>query len=145
MAQIARKLPSEVKPRMVDCDLGHSLFMGKGRIKFFCGSSEKFRFPWPRSGQEIVLSQLLPRKIVFSATKIFFRINPKPIWPMSPLSILLVFSVQPHVSSYHRLGVIKFRKKHSKELYICMMCKTFSKQENLHPVCELTANEPEHI
>ena len=34
----------------INCDLGHSLFMDKGRIKFFCGSSEKFRFLWPHSG-----------------------------------------------------------------------------------------------
>ena len=60
MAQIARKLPSEVRPRIVNCDLGHSLFMDKGRIKFFCGSSEK-----ALSGQEIVLSWLLSRKNIF--------------------------------------------------------------------------------
>ena len=41
MAQIAGKLPSEAKPRMVNCDLGHSFFMAKGRIRVFCGSGEK--------------------------------------------------------------------------------------------------------
>ena len=49
MAQIARKLPSEAKPRMVNCDLGHSFFMAKGRIRFFCGSGEKTRLCRTRS------------------------------------------------------------------------------------------------
>ena len=53
MAQIARKLPSEVKPRMVNCDLGHSLFMAEGRIKFFCGCGDKKRLCWTRSVREI--------------------------------------------------------------------------------------------
>ena len=43
MAQIARKLPSEAKPRMVNCDLEHSLFMDKGRIRFFFVSGEETR------------------------------------------------------------------------------------------------------
>ena len=30
MAQITRKLPSEAKPRMVNCDSGHSFFYGLG-------------------------------------------------------------------------------------------------------------------
>ena len=38
IAQIARKLPSEANPTMENCDLGHSLFMHKGHIKFFCVS-----------------------------------------------------------------------------------------------------------
>ena len=56
MAQVKRKLPSEAKPRMVNCDLGHFFFMAKGPIRFFCFSGGKLRFPWPRSSQEIVFS-----------------------------------------------------------------------------------------
>ena len=37
MAQIARKLAKKV-----NCDLGHSLFVDKSRIKFFCIMGEKF-------------------------------------------------------------------------------------------------------
>ena len=43
MAQIARKLASKAKPRMVNCDLGHSLFMAEARKQFFCGCGEKTR------------------------------------------------------------------------------------------------------
>ena len=53
MALIARKLPSEAKPRMVNCDLGHSLFMAEGRIKFFCCCGEKIRLCRTRSVREI--------------------------------------------------------------------------------------------
>ena len=35
MAQIASKLPSEAKPRMVNCNLGHSFFIAKDCILFF--------------------------------------------------------------------------------------------------------------
>ena len=45
MVQIACKLPSEAKLRIVNWDLGRSFFMAKGRIQFFCGSGEKLRFP----------------------------------------------------------------------------------------------------
>ena len=38
---------------MVNCDLGHCLFIDKGRIKFFCDSGEKTRIFWLRSGWEI--------------------------------------------------------------------------------------------
>ena len=43
MAQIARKLPSEAKPRMVNCDSGHSFFIAKGCILFFSDSGKKTR------------------------------------------------------------------------------------------------------
>ena len=44
MAQIARKLPSEAMPRLVNCDLGHYFFMEQGHIRFFCASGEKTIF-----------------------------------------------------------------------------------------------------
>ena len=43
MAQIARKL--------VNCDLGHSLFMDKGRIRFFFVSGDKTRLLQSPSGK----------------------------------------------------------------------------------------------
>ena len=53
MAQIARKLPSEAKPRMVNCDLGHSLFMAEDCTKFFCDCGEKIRLFRTRGVREI--------------------------------------------------------------------------------------------
>ena len=44
MAQNAPKLLSEVKPKIINCDLGNSFFVAKGRIRFFCISDEKVRF-----------------------------------------------------------------------------------------------------
>ena len=56
MAQIARKLPSMAKPRMVNCDLGHSLFMAEGRIKFFVAVARKYvRAFGPRSTKKYFL------------------------------------------------------------------------------------------
>lgn len=43
MSQIARKLAPEAKPRVVNCDLGNSLFTPEGSIRFFCSSAEKER------------------------------------------------------------------------------------------------------
>ena len=62
MAQIALKLPCEVNPRMVNCDLGHSLFMAEGRIKFFCDCGEKTRLCQIRSVREIRAFGLQARK-----------------------------------------------------------------------------------
>ena len=62
MAQTARK--------MVNCDLGHSLFIDKGRIRFFFVSGDKTRLFRLRSGREIRAFWPLTRKIVLpSAVK----------------------------------------------------------------------------
>ena len=53
MAQIARKLASEAKLWMVNCDLGHSLFMAQGRIKIFLRLWRKTRLCRTRSVREI--------------------------------------------------------------------------------------------
>ena len=65
MAQSARKLSSETKLRIVNCDLGHSLFMAEGRIKFFCGCDEKTRLSWALSVREIHAFGPQTRKNVF--------------------------------------------------------------------------------
>ena len=66
MAQIGCKLPSEAKPRMLNCDLGYSFFMVKGRIRFYCGSYEKTSFYRTRSGREIRAFWPLSRKKKFN-------------------------------------------------------------------------------
>ena len=75
MAQIARKLPIEAKPRMVNYDLGYSLFMDKGRIRFFFVSGEKgrlfreIRAVWPLTRKTFFFL------IFFLRSRNFFQCN----------------------------------------------------------------------
>ena len=50
MAQIARKLPSEAKPRTVNCDLVHFFLVPMDKMQFFFLSGEKKRFFRSRHG-----------------------------------------------------------------------------------------------
>ena len=68
---------------MGNCDLGHSLFMDKSRIKIFCGSSEKVRFAWPRKSY---FHGYCPEKEF-----LFLSDNTKPILTISPQSKELAF------------------------------------------------------
>ena len=75
MAQIARKLPSEAKPRMVNCDMGHSLFMDKGRIKLFCGSSENFDFLGRAAARKSCFRGYCPEKWILQNNESNIKIN----------------------------------------------------------------------
>ena len=71
MAQVKRKLPSKAKPSMVNYGLGHSFFMAKSLIRFFCVSGqEKFR---PENS--IFLSQ--PAKMAQIARKLQSESKPR--------------------------------------------------------------------
>ena len=60
MAQIARKVPSEAKPRMLNCDLGHSFLWPRVVYDFSAAMARKHV---TRSGREIRAFWPLSRKI----------------------------------------------------------------------------------
>ena len=65
MAQIARKLPSEAEPRVVNCDLGHSFFIAKDCTLFFSSRGKKTRLFRTCSIREIRAFSPLIRKKFF--------------------------------------------------------------------------------
>ena len=83
MAQIARKLPSMAKPRMVNCDLGHSWFMAEGRIKFFVAVAKKYVFAGRAASGKYVLSGR-STKNVYNTT--YVQKNKE--WPKSHVNYL---------------------------------------------------------
>ena len=66
MAQFARKLPSEAKFRMVNCDLGHSFFMTEGRIRFSAAVARKNVFAGRAVAGKYVLSGHCPENLCFA-------------------------------------------------------------------------------
>ena len=109
MAQIARKLPSEAKPSMVNCDLGHSLFMAEGRIKFFCCCGKKIGLCRTRSVREIRTFGPQYKKVIFffNIINLYYLVNFN-FFVLPGVKLFMEYSA--HVLSFNLVYCIRITK-----------------------------------